>query len=152
MDIVFSIVRFVRNARSELGLDPVRRLPCLAISTERADLLRLQAPVITALAGADFEVQEYLEEAPAQAVHLALPGIELYMPLGGIVDLEAERRRIQQELERLRMQIESIESRLSNAQFVDRAPAAVVQKERDRVGDSRTLVSTLTERLRSLGA
>ena len=150
MEIVFSTVRFVRNARAELGLEPARRLPAVAVSAERADLLRLQAPIIAALAGADFSVHEQLIEPPAHAMHMALPGIELYLPLGGIVDLDAERKRLGQEIDRLRGQIEGIESRLANPQFVDRAPAAVVQKERDRVADSRNLVMTLSERLRSL--
>jgi valyl-tRNA synthetase len=141
----------VRNARAELGLDPGRRLPLIAVSTERAGLLRSQEQQIATLARVDLLVHETLSDLPDQALHFALPGIELYLPLGGVVDLEAERARLRAELTRLAQQIDGLQARLANEQFVARAPAAVVQKERDRLQEQETLRDTLAERLQVLG-
>jgi valyl-tRNA synthetase len=151
MDLVVAAVRFVRNARAELGLDPGRRLPLIAVSTERAGLLRSQEQQIATLARVDLLVHETLSDLPDQALHFALPGIELYLPLGGVVDLEAERARLRAELTRLAQQIDGLQARLANEQFVARAPAAVVQKERDRLQEQETLRDTLAERLQVLG-
>src|SRR5262249_40356870 len=90
MEVIFAAIRFVRNARAELNLDPARRLPLLAIAGEWADLLREQAPIVNTLARAELAVHLDLPEPPSQALHHALPGVELYLPLEGVVDLAAE--------------------------------------------------------------
>jgi valyl-tRNA synthetase len=150
MEIVFAAIHFVRNARAELGLDPARRLPLVAVSTERSHLLREQAQVIGTLARVDLAVRDTLAAPPAQALHLALPGIELYLPLEGVIDLDAERVRLGQELTRVGGLIEGMRARLANPQFVERAPASVVQKERERLLENEALLRTLAERLKAL--
>jgi valyl-tRNA synthetase len=150
MAMIFDVIRFVRNARAELGLDPARRLHLLAVSSEYADLLREQAAVIGVLARVDLSVQESQTQPPMQALHHALPGVELYLPLENIVDLAAERERLRQELARIEGGLASLRARLGNAQFVERAPAAVVEKERGRLADQQALAQTISERLRAL--
>lgn len=148
MEAVFAAIRFVRNARAELGLDPTRRLPLVAIvSAERETLLQQQATLIGTLARVDLAVHESLAALPAQALHLALPGIELYLPLEGVVDIQAERERLRAELSRVEGANAGLRSRLGNPQFTDRAPAPVVQKERDRLAEGEELGRTLAERL-----
>ncbi|MDB5075891.1 MAG: valine--tRNA ligase [Chloroflexi bacterium] len=150
METIFAAIYFVRNARAELGLDPARRLQLIAVSSDGAALLREHEPIIAALARVDLTVHESLTNPPAQAMHFAVPGVELYLPLEGVVDLDAERARLKSEIARLQDANKSLESRLSSPQFVERAPAAVVQKERDRFTENVALLSTLEDRLVAL--
>jgi valyl-tRNA synthetase len=152
MELIFDAIRFVRNGRAELGLDPARRLPLIAVSPGRADLLRAQAPVIGALARIDLVVEVSQMAPPAQALHRALAGVELYLPLEGVVDLVAERDRLRQELTRIEGIVAALHARLGNPQFVERAPAAVVEKERVRLDEQEALIATLRERLHALEA
>ncbi|HXT35443.1 MAG TPA: valine--tRNA ligase, partial [Chloroflexota bacterium] len=128
MEIIFSLVRFVRNARAELNLDPTRRLPLIVVSAERAALIRVQADIFATLARVELSVHETIESVPAQALHAALPGITAYLPLEGLIDLEVERERLRQEIANAETFAGGLRARLANGQFVERAPAAVVQK------------------------
>jgi valyl-tRNA synthetase len=151
MEIIFSLIRFVRNARAELGLDPARRLPLIVVSGERAVLIHAQASVISALARVDLAVHEQLDQTPSQALHAALPGVTLYLPLEGVIDLDVERERLGKEIAAAQKVGSGLRARLSNAQFLERAPADVVQKERDRLSESDQLVTALNGRLEVLG-
>jgi valyl-tRNA synthetase len=151
MDIIFAVIHFVRNARAELGLDPGKRLGLTAVSSSRSMLLQEQEPIIAALARVDFSIHQTLEETPTQALHFALPGIELYLPLEGIIDIEAELARLTNEINRLEEATSKLRSRLTGPQFVERAPAEVVQKERARLAESDVLLGALAERRRVLG-
>jgi valyl-tRNA synthetase len=151
MEIIFSLIRFVRNARAELGLDPVRRLPLIVVGGERAALIHAQASVIAALARVDLAIHEQLDQAPSQALHAALPGVTLYLPLEGVIDLNVERDRLRKEIAAAQKVGTGLHARLTNAQFLERAPADVVQKERDRLNESDQLVTALNGRLEVLG-
>ena len=60
-------------------------------------------------------------------------GAELLIPMAGLVDKDAELARLDKELEKVTKEIDTIESKLANDGFVSRAPAAVVEKERERL-------------------
>ena len=152
METLIAAIRFVRNARAELKLDPLRRLSLVLVSSERATLLRDQTVLIATLARVDLTVVESLPTTPTQALHQAMPGIELYLPLEGIIDLGAERSRLRDEFSRLTQSTSNLRTRLESEQFVSRAPEAVVQKERERLAEGEELLQTLRERLRQLDA
>jgi valyl-tRNA synthetase len=59
-------------------------------------------------------------------------GTEIYVPLVGIIDLDAERKRLEKEIARLQGLIDGIGKKLANASFVERAPKDVVEKEREK--------------------
>jgi valyl-tRNA synthetase len=60
---------------------------------------------------------------------------ELYMPLGGVIDVTAERERLDKEIVKLEDELRTVEDKLKNKSFVDRAPAAVVEEHRQRQKD-----------------
>ncbi len=151
METVFATVHFVRNARAQLGLDPARRLTLVAVSASLAQLLREQEPIIASLARVDLSVHDSATEIPSQALHLALPGADLYLPLEGVVDIEAELRKLIGEITRLEDACASLRKRLASPQFVERAPSQVVQKERDRLVENEALLASLVERRHVLG-
>jgi valyl-tRNA synthetase len=150
MDAILAIIRFVRNARAELGIDPAQRLSLIVAAGETVQLVRDQEPIVAALARVDTTVLETVSEPPTQAVHMALPGIALYLPLEGIVDIDAERAKLKSEVSRIESTNANLRSRLSSPQFTDRAPAAVVEKERQRLLENEALLNAVSERLLAL--
>lgn len=67
----------------------------------------------------------------------------LLIPMAGVIDKDAELKRLDKEIARLTDDVARTESKLANPSFVDRAPAAVVQKERDKLADSATAIANL---------
>ena len=74
-----------------------------------------------------------------------------FLPLSELVDLDKERERINKELDKNRKFLEGQEKKLSNQNFVSRAPENVVQAERDRAEQLRALIANLEESLKQLG-
>jgi valyl-tRNA synthetase len=77
-------------------------------------------------------------------------GAEVFLPLEGVIDLDRERERLQDEIARLRGQLAGTEKKLANEAFVTRAPEEVVQKERDKAASLRDQASKLDEKLSAL--
>ncbi|MDW8145284.1 MAG: hypothetical protein RMJ48_03125 [Roseiflexaceae bacterium] len=77
--------------------------------------------------------------------------IEAYLPLAGMIDLEAERARLLKELEAAQAEAARREARLATPGFVEKAPAAVVQRERDGLAAVRETIARLQERLAQQG-
>ena len=90
-------------------------------------------------------------EAPKGTPTALTPFGELFLPLDGLVDVEAERNRISKELEKMTKEIAKSNAKLSNASFVDRAPAAVVEQERARLAEWESKKTQLEAMLASLG-
>jgi valyl-tRNA synthetase len=83
---------------------------------------------------------------PGKAATLVAGGVTVYLPLAGLIDLEAERRRLQAELENIDRQIQRIEAALSNDAFTSKAPAHVVERERSRLAELQERRHQLVER------
>lgn len=98
---------------------------------------------------AQFEVVESILEKPQNAAALAVLGVEIYLPLEGLVDVEAERVRLQKELEDAEAQIRRLEN-LLNSPFAERAPANVVERERQKLVTYQETAARLKEQLSAL--
>ena len=72
------------------------------------------------------------------------------VPLAGLIDVEAEKSRIGKEIDRKRQELERLELKLSNENFVARAPAAVVDKEREKAADAKNTLALLEAQLAGL--
>ena len=85
------------------------------------------------------------------SAHIALAGMDVYVDLAELIDVPAEIARTQQEVEKLTGFIAAKEKKLANANFVGRAPAEVVQKERDSLKDLQDQLAAVKEVLERLG-
>jgi valyl-tRNA synthetase len=150
--LVMEIVRAVRNLRAEKNVPPGRRIPAVLSGGERAGFLRQQAATISALAQLDAEnleiVADYLQRAEG-LVALVVGPVEVYLPLGELVDLQEERARLEKELNEAESQIQRLEALLAG-QFSEKAPPTVVQKEREKLASYRDTAERLRAQLESL--
>ena len=133
--LVQEVVRSIRNLRSEKNVKPGRRIPAILVSSVAAPILRAQAATIAALAGLDAARLEILESVPAKPqghIGLVIGSIEIFLPLAGMVDASEQRMRLEKDLAETQSQIERLQNLLAGS-FAEKAPSAVVQKERDKL-------------------
>ena len=151
IDRLTEAVRAIRNARRESGVEPGRRIEAVIRAGARTAILEAETDFITRLARIDPLV--LLDEdgsPPEKSISLIAGGMEIYLPLEGVIDLDAERERLKHELERLEAEIARADDLLSNQRFIERAPAQVVQKRRDARDAAVAELNTTRERLDAL--
>jgi valyl-tRNA synthetase len=153
MQLVMDVVRAIRNARAEYDVEPGRRIDAHIAAGQKYDLLLSQRDVLVELARLDpdnLRIAHSLLDTTEQALTLVVGGIEIYLPLAGMVDLDAERARLQKELAHVEDGISRSQKLLSNEGFITKAPADVVQKERDKLTSLQEQAQKLSERLETL--
>jgi valyl-tRNA synthetase len=131
------VVSALRQIRSELQLKPGQQVPLLLAGGEAADRSRFERFGRQIGFLCKLESQTWLaseSEAPA-AAPAVLGELTLLIPLQGLVDLDAERARLDKEIKRIQGEIGKCEGKLGNANFVANAPAEVVTQERQRIAD-----------------
>jgi valyl-tRNA synthetase len=149
---VQEVVRAVRNLRTEKRVPPSRKVPVVIAAGERLPVLQSQQMTIAFLASIDpgsFQLESSLVERPQNSVALTVMGIEIYLPLEGLVDTEAERVRLQKELEEIDSQTTRLEA-LLNSPFAERAPAQVVERERLKLATFKETAARLRDQLAGL--
>jgi valyl-tRNA synthetase len=133
--LIQEIVRSIRNDRAEKKLGPAKRLPATIVGGAKTVLLEEQSQVIAALAGLDYSllsILDSLKAKPKGAIALVVGAVEIYLPLAGMVDTAGERARLEKELADIQAQIDRLEKLLAS-DFARKAPAQVVQKEREKL-------------------
>jgi len=155
MESVFEIVRSVRNARVESNVDPGRFIKAFIVAGESRRALETHAEAITNLARVRpltiVSSEQEVKLKRDQAKILVLKGVEVILPLEGMVDVDAERSRLLKEIEATQAEVSRIERLLSEDSFISKAPPAVVDKERLKLAERKDRLSRLNERLAQLG-
>ncbi len=147
--LVQELVRAVRNVRAEKKVEPGKRIAAIIAAGERLDALRSQAASIAALASIDparLTLTGTLEHKPEGSVSLVISGVEIHLPLSGLVDQDAERARMEKELAEVESQISRLEGLLGSS-FAQKAPAAVVEKERQKLATYHETAAKLREQI-----
>jgi valyl-tRNA synthetase len=155
MQVIMDAIRSIRNARAEFNVEPARRIVAQIAAGEKYDLFISQRDVLVELARLDpdsLRIAHTLLDRPGQALTLVVGGVEIYLPLTGMLDLEAERARLEKELARVEGSTARSQSLLSNQGFSDKAPAEIVQKEREKLAALEKEAETLRERLKTLSS
>jgi valyl-tRNA synthetase len=128
-------VRAIRNVRAEKKVSPAKRIPAVVAAGTKIELFKDQAAVMAVLAGLDpsqFSIHPSLDLKPGDAVALVVGQVEIYIPLSGMLDMDAERARLEQELGSVQAQVDRLE-KLLDSDFAGKAPPPIVQKERERL-------------------
>jgi len=146
------LVGQVRNLRAAYGIDPSRQLTVLVRGGREvlAEAMAAERQGISGLARAVFQEAEDLPTEPG--AHAVLQsGAELFLPLAGVVDVGRELRRLEKELARLEGILEGSRSRLESPAFLEKAPAEVVAREREKQTSLEERRDLLVDKRRALG-
>jgi valyl-tRNA synthetase len=148
-----AVISAVRKLRSEMNLPPRKPLPLLfeaGIASDRERAARFAGSIGFI---ASIESQAWLTEGtdPPAAAAAVIGELRMLLPLAGLIDVDAERARLDKEIKRVQAEIGKCQGKLGNATFVDNAPAAVVDQERRRLADWSHQLDSLTEQHQRLG-
>ncbi len=135
MEAVMEMVRAVRNIRSEKKVPPGKEVPAIIHADEKGlALVKKAEGYLKVLAKiGDLELVPMGAAKPERAVTAVAGGVELYLPLAGLVDIEQEIARLKKELEETEQEIARARGKLANEGFVNKAPAEIVEKERQKL-------------------
>ncbi|WP_026871808.1 valine--tRNA ligase [Inquilinus limosus] len=148
MDWVIRLISAIRTIRSEMNVPPAAELTATLrdASAETKRRLETHSALIRRLARlASIEVSEAVpEKGAAQAV---IDEATLVLPLAGIIDLDKERARLSKEIEKNASEVEKIDRKLGNAQFLEKAPDEVVEEQRERRAETEATIDRLRQAL-----
>jgi valyl-tRNA synthetase len=137
----------IRKIKGEMNISPGKPVPVLLSHTSDSDKAWTEQhrAYLDFLARTEsIEVLAEGDEGPESATAL-VGDMKLLIPLSGLIDKDAELARLEKELSKLRSEADRVEKKLSNPNFVDKAPDAVVQKERDKLTEAQSALAKLEE-------
>lgn len=149
MEMIMQAVRAVRNRRAEMNVAPSKRAK-IFISTPYTETFALSGEIMQKLAGAS-EVEVGTDKEVDGAVCIVTDAAKLYIPMGDLVDFEAERARLNKELAAAQKQLDGVNAKLSNENFTSKAPAAVVEAQRENARKLNEKIAMLNDSLSKLG-
>jgi len=94
---------------------------------------------------------QFAASAPAQSVQIVVSGVVACLPLAGIIDFAAEKKRLTGERDKLVKDVDGIKRKLDNPDFVARAPEDVIEENRERLAEAETRIARIDEALKRLG-
>ncbi len=151
MEQLKALIDATRNLRGEMSLSPSVRVPLIVEPGTAEDRARMTAfaPYIQALGKlAEVQIVDALPESPAAVSIVGTTKLMLKVE----IDVAAERERLSKEIARLQGEIAKASGKLSNESFVARAPAAVVEQEKERVANFSATLAKMQEQLAKLPA
>ena len=149
MEKIMAAIKAIRNRRAEMNVPPSRKAQ-LFIETASEDTFRTGAVFMQKLASAS-EVTVGKDFSLETAVSIITEDARIYIPMAELIDFEAERARLNKELAAAEKQLSQIDAKLSNENFVNKAPANVVQGQRDAAEKLRDKIAMLKDSIASLG-
>ena len=151
MELLMDAVRAIRNLRAELNCPPGKEVTViLRGDSEGLSLLRSHEAYLRSLARVG--ATEYLAggEPPKGAVTAVVHAVEVYLPLGDLINLEEERNRLNKEVRKIEAELARVQSKLANPEFLSKAKEAVVSKERQKAAQYEEKIRALNASLRRL--
>ncbi len=145
METVKELIGKIRTIRAENNIPPSKTLK-LVLKSEDENLQKFSS-VIKFLAKIDGIIFDNAADKPKLSATAMVNGIELYIPLEGIIDLGAEKEKIEKEIARLESINAGINKKLSNEQFVSNAPEAVINKEKEKLNNNIDSIAKLKTNL-----
>ena len=151
MENIMDAIRAIRNRRAEMNVSPAKKVK-LTIATAEQDAFTAGAPFFLRQASASEVVVVGADEIPAGdgQVEVITHAARVFMPLAELVDIQQELERIAKEKAKAEGHLKGIEAKLNNEAFTSKAPANIVQQQRDQAEKLRALIAKLDESAASM--
>ena len=146
-----TIIVGIRNLRTNLNVHPSKKSKLIFVTNMAKQMLEECKPMIQKLGFAsEIQIQESKENIPQNAMSVLADGMEVYLPFEDLVDVEAEKQRLQTEKERLISEVQRAEKMLSNPGFVNKAPESKINEEKEKLAKYQDMLAKVEERMKSL--
>lgn len=132
MNAIMDSIKAIRNMRAEVNANPGKKIPAIMlVSDELRGVVAANDKYIKLLGGIDnLELRALDGEKPENAMAAVVTGIEVYLPLAGLIDVEKETQRLSKELATMEKDLQRVSGKLGNTGFLAKAPEDVIAKER----------------------
>jgi valyl-tRNA synthetase len=149
MELVMDVIKGIRNIRGEMEVPPSKQIAAIldCKSRESLTLMKRNEVYVMSLARLSDLAIGQGGERPAEASLQVAGDVEIIVPLRGLVDVEEEEKRLNKEIAKIEKDIEFLSKKLENPSFVERAPAEVVVKEREKIAEFANKKQLLEESL-----
>ncbi|GLQ21332.1 valine--tRNA ligase [Algimonas porphyrae] len=148
IDWLIRLITALRSVRAEMNVPPSRKAPLVVAGAGDARFDRF-GDALGRLARVDGV--SFADAAPDGALQTVVDGVSYAIPLDGLIDVDAERKRLDAAIAKADGEVAKIDKKLGNANFTDRAPAAVVQEQKDRRAGYSDELSKLRDARAALG-
>ncbi|KOP64462.1 valine--tRNA ligase [Bacillus sp. FJAT-18019] len=152
MNLLMDVIRAVRNIRAEVNVPMSKKveLQLKPVSGQVASIIDRNADYIRRFCNtSEYESSSELE-APDKAMTAVVTGVEMYLPLAGLIDIAQEITRLEKEILHLNSEVERVEKKLNNPGFVSKAPEKVIEEERAKLADYSDKRSKVIARIEEL--
>jgi valyl-tRNA synthetase len=129
---LIDLVTAIRSVRAEMNIVPATQIPLVLAGASAETMARAGRWAEFAKRLARLSDISFAAKAPAGSVQLLVRGEVAALPLKGVIDLDAERARLQKEMAKAEADIQRVDAKLANAEFIERAPEEVVDGEREK--------------------
>jgi len=152
MELVMDVIKGIRNIRGEMEVAPSKQIAAIldCKSAESLELLEKNRAYVVSLARLSELTIGQGPERPQEASLQVAGDVEIVVPLRGLVNVEEEEKRLNKEIAKIEKDIEFLSKKLQNPSFVERAPAEVVEKEREKIADFANKKQLLEENLEKI--
>ena len=153
---LFEIIRLIRNLRAELGLKPSEKVPVYLISDndELIDFLKILVDDIQTLTKSSevfiFKTNAVDKKEFAKSFSGIISDLEVYLPFQDFVNIDALKERLTKDLKKVNTELDNLNKRLSNKNFVDKAPKDIVDECRFKLNEGSVQMERITKKLELL--
>lgn len=152
MTAIMDVIKAIRNMRAEVNAAPGHKAPAtVLVDEELKDVFSSHASYIQQLGTVDnLTIGGMDDVAPENAMAAVVNGAKVYLPLKGLIDVDKELARLQKELDGAEKEAKRAAGKLSNQNFLTKAPAEVVEKEKTKQAEVLARIDGLKERMETL--
>jgi valyl-tRNA synthetase len=146
-----SIIVGIRNVRNKMNVHPSRKSKLIFVTRNYKNLIEKSRMFLQKLGFAnEINIQDTRENIDSNAISILENDLELFIPFEDLVDIEAEKQRLESEKIKLIQEVERGEKMLSNPGFINKAPESKIQEEKEKLEKNKELLKTVEERLMQL--
>ena len=149
MNAIMDSIKAIRNMRAEVNANPGKKIPAIMlVSEDLREVVAHNDSYIKLLGGIDnLELRLLNGEKPENAMAAVVTGIEVYLPLAGLIDVEKETQRLSKELAAMEKDLQRAGGKLNNAGFLAKAPEDVIAKERAKYEELSGKIEAVKKRM-----
>jgi len=149
IETIKEIIVEIRNVRAKMNVHPSKKVELIFVTNKYEKQLKEAEHFIEKLGfGSKVTIQNDKNGISEDAISIVKDNIELYMPLEGLIDLEEERKRLEEEKTRLEQEVSRCEKMLSNPGFINKAPEAKINEEKEKLAKYKQMLEKVMESLK----
>lgn len=151
-EIIQEMIKAIRNTRAQYNVAPSKKIDILikAKNSKIKDLLEQNNKILSKFINPETLIISSHIELNIEAISIIFPELEMYLPLGSLIDIKEEIKRLENELTKLESEIARANGMLSNERFMSKAPASKIAQEKTKLANYKEQFSTIKKRIAEL--